>query len=59
MEEGSGGPEIDARVKSINDLKTMRIQTRTLQCEELGLWDNLAMCAYAACQRGDRKSPRP
>jgi hypothetical protein len=24
--EGSGGPEIDARVKSINDLQTMRIQ---------------------------------
>jgi hypothetical protein len=31
-----GGPEIDARGKSMNDLQTMRLQTRTLQREELG-----------------------
>ena len=31
-----GGPEIDAREKSIIDLHTMRGQTRTLQREELG-----------------------
>jgi hypothetical protein len=33
---GTERPEIDARMKSINDLQTMRIQTRTLQREELG-----------------------
>ena len=31
-----GGPEIDAREKSINDLQTKRIQTRRLQRAELG-----------------------
>jgi hypothetical protein len=37
-EEGGGasGPEIDAREKSINVLQTMRVQTRTLQREDLG-----------------------
>jgi hypothetical protein len=40
-------------MKSINDLQTMRIQTRTLQREEFGLWSNLTRCAYAVCQRGN------
>jgi hypothetical protein len=54
---GASGPEIDAREKSIMDLRTIGIQTDTLQRKELGKMDLTRCLSWpSACGKKDSTS---